>query len=109
MNASIYTFWETFVQKKAVKCLENIVLKLFSVHYSWIKSWKRILYFIIKVVVILSICIYTVLCEAVVNSGTHQQTSNVSRTLLGSKIVDHSDVVGASPVGAAPTTSSFST
>ena len=25
------------------------------------------------------------------------------------KIVDHSDVVGASPVGAAPTTSSFST
>ena len=27
----------------------------------------------------------------------------------GDKIVDHSDVVGASPVGAAPTTSSFST
>ena len=31
----------------------------------------------------------------------------MSRT-LGSKIVDYSDVVGASPVGAAPTTSSFS-
>ena len=31
------------------------------------------------------------------------------RTLLGNKIVDQSDVVGASPVGAAPTTSSFST
>ena len=30
-------------------------------------------------------------------------------TLVGNKIVDHSDVVGASPVGAAPTTSSFST
>ena len=29
--------------------------------------------------------------------------------LVGNKIVDHSDVVGASPVGAAPTTSSFST
>ena len=29
--------------------------------------------------------------------------------LAGNKIVDHSDVVGASPVGAAPTTSSFST
>ena len=27
----------------------------------------------------------------------------------GNKIVDHSDVVGATPVGAAPTTSSFST
>ena len=31
------------------------------------------------------------------------------RILLGNKLVDHSDVVGASPVGAAPTTSSFST
>ena len=29
--------------------------------------------------------------------------------LVGHKIVDLSDVVGASPVGAAPTTSSFST
>ena len=37
------------------------------------------------------------------------QVSNISRTLVGNKIVDHSDVVGASPVGAAPTTSSFST
>ena len=27
---------------------------------------------------------------------------------MGNKIVDHSDVVGASPVGAAPTTSSLS-
>ena len=34
---------------------------------------------------------------------------NISRTLKGNKIVDHSDVVGAAPVGAAPTTSSFST
>ena len=34
---------------------------------------------------------------------------NISRTLVGNKIVDYSDVVGASPVGAAPTTSSFST
>ena len=30
-------------------------------------------------------------------------------TLEGNKIVDNSDVVGASPVGAAPTTYSFST
>ena len=34
---------------------------------------------------------------------------NISHTLVGAKMVDHSDVVGASPVGAAPTTSSFST
>ena len=37
------------------------------------------------------------------------QVSYTRRTLEGNKIVDHSDVVGASPVGAAPTTSSFST
>ena len=37
------------------------------------------------------------------------QTSNISRNLVSNKIVDHSDVVGASPVGAAPTTFSFST
>ena len=37
------------------------------------------------------------------------ETSNIRRTLEGNKIVDHSDVVEASPVGAAPTTSSFST
>ena len=40
---------------------------------------------------------------------TYRQDSNIIRTLVGNKIVDHSNVVGASPVGAAPTTSSFST
>ena len=39
----------------------------------------------------------------------YRQVTNISRTLVGYKIVDHSDVVGASPVGAAPNTSSFST
>ena len=39
----------------------------------------------------------------------YRQTSNIRHTLVGKKIVDHSDVVEASPVGAAPTTSSFST
>ena len=39
----------------------------------------------------------------------YRTTSNISRTLVGNKIVDNSDVVGAAPVGAAPTTSSFST
>ena len=39
----------------------------------------------------------------------YRQVSNIRRTLEGNIIVDHSDVVGASPVGAAPTTSSFST
>ena len=39
----------------------------------------------------------------------YRKTSNISRTLVGNTTVDHSDVVGASPIGAAPTTSSFST
>ena len=43
------------------------------------------------------------------SSKTYRQVSNIRRTLVGNKIVNHSDVVGASPVGAAPTTSSFST
>ena len=38
----------------------------------------------------------------------YRKISNVRRTLVGNKIVDHSDAVGASPVGTAPTTSSFS-
>ena len=37
------------------------------------------------------------------------QISNIRRTFAGNQIVDHSDVAGASPIGAAPTTSSFST
>ena len=37
------------------------------------------------------------------------QTYNMRQTLVGNKLVDHSYVVGASPVGAASTTSSFST
>ena len=39
----------------------------------------------------------------------NHQVSNVRCTLVGNKMVDHSDVVGASPVGVAPTTSSFLT
>ena len=40
--------------------------------------------------------------------NVYGQTSNISRTLVGNKIVDHSTVDGALPFGAAPTTSSFS-
>ena len=39
---------------------------------------------------------------------TYRQTSTLSCTLVGNQIIDLSDIVGASPVGAAPTTSSFS-
>ena len=40
---------------------------------------------------------------------TRGQVSNIRRILIGNKIVDNSDLVGTSPVGAAPTTSSLST
>ena len=53
--------------------------------------------------------IYTFETTATSLRGNYRKTSNLSRNLVGNKIVDHSDVVGASPVGAAPTTSSFST
>ena len=39
---------------------------------------------------------------------TYRKVSNIRCTLVCNKIVDHSDVVGASPVDDAPTTSSFS-
>ena len=39
----------------------------------------------------------------------YRQTSNIRGTLVGNNIGDDSDVVGASPVGTAPTTSTFST
>ena len=42
------------------------------------------------------------------NTSHYRQVSNIRPTLVGNLIGDHSDVVGASPVGAAPTTSSFS-
>ena len=35
----------------------------------------------------------------------YRQTSDIRRTLTDNKIIDHSDVVGLLPVGAAPTTS----
>ena len=46
------------------------------------------------------------LMECGFQGNKYRKTSNISRTLIGNKIIDHSDVVGATPVGAAPTTSS---
>ena len=40
---------------------------------------------------------------------SYRKTSSISRPLVGNKIIDNSDVVGAAPVGAAPTTYTFST
>ena len=47
-------------------------------------------------------CVWVLICIKIFSS-------NINHTLGGSKLVDYSDVVGTSPIGAAPTTSSFST
>ena len=39
----------------------------------------------------------------------YHETYAISHTLVGNKIVHHTDVVGVAPTGDAPTTSSFST
>ena len=44
-----------------------------------------------------------------INFVSYRQNSNIGRIFVGNKIADLSDVVEASPVGAVPTTSSFST
>ena len=49
------------------------------------------------------------LCRGNVYSQSYRQVSDIRCTSEGNKFVDHSDVVGASPVHAAPTTSSFLT
>ena len=40
-------------------------------------------------------------------SVKYRQTFNISLTLVGNKLDHRSDVVGALPIGAIPTTSSF--
>ena len=51
----------------------------------------------------------TIQITAWCKNNDYRKTSNIRRTLVGNKIVDHSDVVGASALGAAPPTPSFST
>ena len=41
--------------------------------------------------------------------SVNHQIPNISRILVGHKVVDHADVIGASRFGAAPNASSFST
>ena len=47
--------------------------------------------------------------DSLVKWCIYRQVSNKRRTLVSNYIVDYSDVIGASPVGAAPTPSSLST
>ena len=77
---------------------------LFTIYQA---MWPRVVFYCGFVVCIQHVDIFIVSSSFVVSM--YRKTSSISRTLVGNKIVDNSDVVGASPVGAAPTTSSFST
>ena len=86
------------------KCIWNIVAhRAGSMQLEWqMTSWKNgCLYFDIHKICLSVICHKHVLISKLI--------SNISHTLVGNKIVEHSDVVLALPVGAAPTTSLFST
>ena len=63
----------------------------------------------IIVLVSFSVFVKQIIPESCSAHSKYRKDSNISHTLVGNRIVDHSDVVGASPVGAAPTTSSLST
>ena len=55
------------------------------------------------------LCLFLIWILENITRNYYCKTFNISHTFVGNKTVDNSDVVGASPVGAAPTTSSFST
>ena len=61
---------------------------LIIVHIFWVTKSKLFLWIFLKL------------------DAIYCQTSNISRTSVGNKIADHPDVVGPSPVSAAPNTSS---
>ena len=66
--------------------------------------------FCLGLIVLRAFVIYKrLLVKGMGETQMYRKTSNISRTLVGNIIVDNSDAVGASPVGAAPSTSSFST
>ena len=57
-----------------------------------------------------SVITWSIFFRMLTTDAAYHQTSNISCMLADNKMVDdHSDVVGASPVGVAPNTSSFST
>ena len=70
-------------------------------------TWSENTSFYSKVIYACYINILTFELNTRYKSNYHR-ASNIRCTLVDMKIADHSDVVGASTVGAAPTTSSFS-
>ena len=73
-----------------------------------LKSQSDVIFFLINMFLIIRVAMATIETTLEINIK-YRQTSNIRRTFVCNIIVDKSDVVGASPVGAAPTTSPLST
>ena len=90
--------------KKISVYLFNYILSQFSICKAYIQN---------SIITIITLILQPSLVQlsSVITLSLPQnsQISNISCTFIGNKICDHSDVVGASPVGVAPTTPSFST
>ena len=86
----------TVEKHRGINKTADIWQTMFSDEFSWMKmiSIKISLKFVLK--------------GQIYEKSKYRQVSNIRGTILGNKIVDHPDVVGSAPVGAAPTTSSFS-
>ena len=104
----------TVITKFPPKCLQqasltSLVRMRFVISSVNSKSWRYFAFLIAVLDAISGLAISISRWFYQLWDSYYRKTSNISRTLVGNKIVDNSDVVGASPIGAAPTTSSFST
>ena len=93
---------EGFVQVR-----RNCIAKALELHLDWSNptvgtKWG---WGLLKLSLLISLWWKSLICK----NTSYRKTSNISHTSVGDEIVDNSDVIGASPVGAAPATSSFST
>ena len=77
--------------------------------FSWALLFEIALKWMPQNAVNVSIGSGTGMMSPAITGRIYCKISNISRTLVGDKIVNNSDVVEAMPVGAAPTTSSFLT
>ena len=105
--------WENTILIHKIKC-ENVVWKWWVFCLSLIilnHSNQKVPYWLVYnnwLCWSLSEYAHT-LCHGVFCNLTYRQVSNIRHTLIGNKIVDHSNVVGAAPTGDALTTSSLLT
>ena len=88
--------------------MNHLFLK--PLYQAWWCTYNHNIYLLWKIYLYILPYLKTEMLHVVENiSPIYRQTSDISRTSVGHIIVDNSDVVGASSVGAAPTTSSLST